>query len=102
MLGSSPFYSNQSQLLPANKLGRRYRRPKQTVLEAEAFRLKNQQTSSTQFADVMKKKRAIHEEVIKKVQQQRARDEMPKEDTPEPAFEIRPGKKVSGSKRKSI
>ncbi|GAA0159377.1 RNA helicase [Lithospermum erythrorhizon] len=76
-------------------------RPKQTVLEAEAFRLKNQQTSSTQFADVMKKKRAIHEEVIKKVQQQQARDEMPKEDTPEPALEIRPGKKVSGSKRKS-
>ncbi|KAG9146720.1 hypothetical protein Leryth_005055 [Lithospermum erythrorhizon] len=88
-------------------------RPKQTVLEAdgEAGRLKNQQKSSSQFSDVMKKKRTIHEEVIKKVQQQRVRDDMSKlklcyshlhmeGDTPEPVLEMRPGKKVTGSKRK--
>ncbi|KAG9146721.1 hypothetical protein Leryth_005055 [Lithospermum erythrorhizon] len=67
--------------------------------------------SSSQFSDVMKKKRTIHEEVIKKVQQQRVRDDMSKlklcyshlhmeGDTPEPVLEMRPGKKVTGSKRK--
>ncbi|KAG9144352.1 hypothetical protein Leryth_025213 [Lithospermum erythrorhizon] len=62
---------------------------------------KDTHKSAGQFADVMKKKRAIHEEVIKKVQEQRARDDMPKEDPPEPVLEIRPGKQVSGSKRKA-
>ncbi|GFP80230.1 putative dead-box ATP-dependent RNA helicase 29 [Phtheirospermum japonicum] len=56
-------------------------RPKQTILEAEgeAAKSKNHKGSSSQWVDVMKVKRAVHEEVIKKFQQQRTRDQVEKE-----------------------
>ncbi|KAL3641717.1 putative DEAD-box ATP-dependent RNA helicase 29 [Castilleja foliolosa] len=92
-------------------------RPKQTILEAEgaAAKSKNRKGSSSQWVDVMKVKRAAHEEVIKKVQQQCNRDQVEKEiesernsrDQVEKEIESEqiPSKsklkQVSGSKRKA-
>ncbi|GER38746.1 dead box ATP-dependent RNA helicase [Striga asiatica] len=60
-------------------------KPKQTILEAEgeAAKSKNLKGSSSQWVDVMKVKRAVHEEVIKKVQEQRSRDNVVEEIEPE-------------------
>ncbi|KAK6127286.1 hypothetical protein DH2020_038949 [Rehmannia glutinosa] len=83
-------------------------RPKQTILEAEgeAAKSKNHQEksqgSSSQWVDVMKMKRAMHEEVINKVQQQRSKDHVEKEIESEhnsPSNNKR--KRVSGTKRKA-
>ncbi|XP_058089942.1 putative DEAD-box ATP-dependent RNA helicase 29 isoform X2 [Magnolia sinica] len=55
-------------------------RPKQTILEAEgeAAKAKHLRGPSSQWVDVMKKKRAIHEEVINLVHQQRSSDQVAK------------------------
>ncbi|GAB4825029.1 Putative DEAD-box ATP-dependent RNA helicase 29 [Ancistrocladus abbreviatus] len=52
-------------------------RPKQTILEAEGevARSKHLQGPSTQWVDVMKNKRAIHDEIINLVHQQRSRND---------------------------
>ncbi|VVA27959.1 PREDICTED: ATP-dependent RNA [Prunus dulcis] len=78
-------------------------RPKQTILETEgeAAKSKNLKGSSRQWVDVMREKRAIHEEVINLFHQQRSDNHAEKgveyEITPSMAKE----KKVSGSKRKA-
>ncbi|XP_060202926.1 putative DEAD-box ATP-dependent RNA helicase 29 isoform X2 [Lycium barbarum] len=72
-------------------------RPKQTILEAEGEAAK----SKKQWVDVMKMKRAIHEEVINKVRQQRSSVAAPKEDDIDPTPSKRKEKQVSGSKRKA-
>ncbi|XP_008232484.1 PREDICTED: putative DEAD-box ATP-dependent RNA helicase 29 isoform X1 [Prunus mume] len=78
-------------------------RPKQTILETEgeAAKSKNLKGSSRQWVDVMREKRAIHEEVINLFHQQRSDNHAEKgveyEITPSKAKE----KKVSGSKRKA-
>ncbi|KAK4387352.1 putative DEAD-box ATP-dependent RNA helicase 29 [Sesamum angolense] len=58
-------------------------RPKQTILEAEgeAAKSKRQQGPSSQWVDVMKMKRAVHEGVINKVRQQRSKDHVEEEDS---------------------
>ncbi|KAF8411708.1 hypothetical protein HHK36_004266 [Tetracentron sinense] len=55
-------------------------RPKQTILEAEgeAAKSKHLQGPSGQWVDVMKKKRAVHEEIINLVHQQRSSDHVAK------------------------
>ncbi|KHN24572.1 Putative DEAD-box ATP-dependent RNA helicase 29 [Glycine soja] len=79
-------------------------RPKQTILEAEgeAAKLKHQQGPSGQWADVMKRKRAIHENIINLVhEQQQSKSNKEKEEI---QLEISPsmekGRKACGSKRK--
>ncbi|XP_028806114.1 putative DEAD-box ATP-dependent RNA helicase 29 isoform X1 [Neltuma alba] len=81
-------------------------RPKQTVLEAEgeAAKSKHLQGPASQWVDVMKKKRAIHENIINLVHEQRSKN---KEEEGEIQLDMTPsvekGKKVSavsGSKRK--
>ncbi|QCE12164.1 putative DEAD-box ATP-dependent RNA helicase 29 isoform X2 [Vigna unguiculata] len=76
-------------------------RPKQTILEAEgeAAKSKHQQ----EWGDVMKRKRAIHENIINLVhEQQKSKDNKEKEEI---ESEISPsmekGKKARGSKRKT-
>ncbi|KAH6785812.1 hypothetical protein C2S51_038267 [Perilla frutescens var. frutescens] len=78
-------------------------RPKQTILEAEgeAAKSKNQQGSSSQWGDVMKMKRAVHEEVINKVHRQRSRDHVKKEIEAEHSPSENKRKQVSGTKRKA-
>ncbi|KAF5196803.1 Dead-box atp-dependent rna helicase [Thalictrum thalictroides] len=80
-------------------------RPKQTILEAEgeAARSKHLQGPSSQWVDVMKRKRAVHEEVIKLVQQKRSSDQvdLAKEVDSESAVSEEKGKKGRGSKRKA-
>ncbi|WVZ16226.1 hypothetical protein V8G54_009208 [Vigna mungo] len=80
-------------------------RPKQTILEAEgeAAKSKHQQGPSGQWGDVMKRKRAIHENIINLVhEQQQSKDNMEKEEI---ESELNPsmekGRKAAhGSKRK--
>ncbi|XP_028791051.1 putative DEAD-box ATP-dependent RNA helicase 29 [Neltuma alba] len=79
-------------------------RPKQTVLEAEgeAAKSKRPQGPASQWVDVMKKKRAIHENIINLVHEQRSKN---KAEEGEIQLDMTPsvekGKKaVSGSKRK--
>ncbi|KAK4345074.1 hypothetical protein RND71_035250 [Anisodus tanguticus] len=74
-------------------------RPKQTILEAEGEAAKSKKHN--QWVDVMKTKRAIHEEVINKVRQQRSSIAAPKEDDIDPTPSKRKEKQVSGSKRKA-
>ncbi|OIS99244.1 PREDICTED: putative DEAD-box ATP-dependent RNA helicase 29 [Nicotiana attenuata] len=74
-------------------------RPKQTILEAEGEAAKSKNHS--QWVDVMKRKRAIHEEVINKVRQQRSSVPAPEEDGFDPTPSERKEKQVSGSKRKA-
>ncbi|KAJ8425739.1 hypothetical protein Cgig2_000799 [Carnegiea gigantea] len=56
-------------------------RPKQTVLEAEgeAAKSKHLQGPSSQWVDVMKRKRAVHEQIINKVHEQRSSGDRTKE-----------------------
>ncbi|XP_048129642.1 putative DEAD-box ATP-dependent RNA helicase 29 [Rhodamnia argentea] len=80
-------------------------RPKQTILEAEgeAAKSKHLQGPSSQWVDVMKKKRAVHDGIINLVQQQR--DSKPSEEVeiyPETSSPKEKEKKEArGSKRKS-
>ncbi|XVE60211.1 hypothetical protein DITRI_Ditri05aG0109700 [Diplodiscus trichospermus] len=55
-------------------------RPKQTILEAEgeATKSKHLWCSSSQWVDVMKRKRAIHEDIINLVHKQRSRNHVGK------------------------
>ncbi|KAL3845461.1 hypothetical protein ACJIZ3_002864 [Penstemon smallii] len=78
-------------------------RPKQTILEAEgeAAKSKKRKGSSSQWVDVMKMKRAVHEEVINKVQQQHSQDQLKKEDESEQTPSKSKRKQVSGTKRKA-
>ncbi|KAK2975924.1 hypothetical protein RJ640_007402 [Escallonia rubra] len=78
-------------------------RPKQTILEAEgeAAKSKHLKGPSSQWVDVMKKKREIHEDIIKKVQQQHSSDHAAKEAEYEYTFPKDKDCKVSGSKRKA-
>ncbi|KAI8547833.1 hypothetical protein RHMOL_Rhmol07G0226500 [Rhododendron molle] len=79
-------------------------RPKQTILEAEgeAAKSKHLKGPSSQWVDVMKKKRAIHEEIINTVRQQRSNDHATKAIMEsEISFPKEREKKVSGSKRKA-
>lgn len=80
-------------------------RPKQTILEAEgeAAKSKHLKGPSSQWVDVMKKKRAIHEAIINKVHHQHSIDHAEKEDEFETEYTASEdkAKKVSGSKRKA-
>ncbi|EOY16525.1 Hydrolases, acting on acid anhydrides, in phosphorus-containing anhydrides,ATP-dependent helicases,nucleic acid binding,ATP binding,RNA binding,helicases isoform 5 [Theobroma cacao] len=79
-------------------------RPKQTILEAEgeAAKSKHSQGSSSQWVDVMKKKRAIHEEIINLVHKQRSSNHVDKEGQSEvTASKIKEIKEARGSKRKA-
>ncbi|KAJ6774142.1 ATP-DEPENDENT RNA HELICASE RHLE-RELATED [Salix purpurea] len=77
-------------------------RPKQTILEAEgeAAKSKNLQGPG-QWADVMKRKRAIHEKVINLVQQQRSNKLADEEAQTEITSNEKERKVVRGSKRKA-
>ncbi|XP_054819629.1 putative DEAD-box ATP-dependent RNA helicase 29 isoform X1 [Prosopis cineraria] len=78
-------------------------RPKQTVLEAEgeAAKSKHLQGPASQWVDVMKKKRAIHENVINLVHEQRSKNKTKQEEIQLDITPAEKGKKaVSGSKRK--
>ncbi|KAF8026524.1 hypothetical protein BT93_F3113 [Corymbia citriodora subsp. variegata] len=80
-------------------------RPKQTILEAEgeAAKSKHVQGPSSQWVDVMKRKRAIHDGIINLVQQQR--DSKPLEeveiDPVSTSSKEQGTKEARGSKRKS-
>ncbi|KAK3010108.1 hypothetical protein RJ639_011671, partial [Escallonia herrerae] len=78
-------------------------RPKQTILEAEgeAAKSKHLKGPSSQWVDVMKKKREIHEDIIKKVQQQHSNDHAAKEVESKHTSPKDKDHKVSGSKRKA-
>lgn len=82
-------------------------RPKQTILEAEgaAAKSKNLQGPSSQWVDVMKKKRVVHEGIINLVHQKRSNDQMAKdvmqETEPVSTSSQEKGKKGRGSKRKA-
>ncbi|KAG6671715.1 hypothetical protein I3842_16G017700 [Carya illinoinensis] len=78
-------------------------RPKQTILEAEgeAAKSKHLQGPSSQWVDVMKKKRAIHEEIINLVHQQRSINHEEKEVIPEVTSSKQKKKEARGSKRKA-
>ncbi|OVA10780.1 Helicase [Macleaya cordata] len=75
-------------------------RPKQTILEAEgeAARSKNLQGSSSQWVDVMKKKRAIHEKIIN-LHHQQSKDQVAEFSDPVNIFGSM--LEISGSKRKA-
>ncbi|KAJ7975885.1 DEAD-box ATP-dependent RNA helicase 29 [Quillaja saponaria] len=78
-------------------------RPKQTILEAEgeAAKSKHLRGPSSQWVDVMKRKREVHENVINLVHQQRSMKNVEEEES---QFEITSSmekeKKASGTKRK--
>ncbi|RDX69156.1 putative DEAD-box ATP-dependent RNA helicase 29 [Mucuna pruriens] len=80
-------------------------RPKQTILEAEgeAAKSKHQQGPSGQWVDVMKRKRAIHENVINLFREQK-QSKKSNNEMEEIQSEISPsmekGRKARGSKRK--
>ncbi|XVF37061.1 hypothetical protein REPUB_Repub19eG0113300 [Reevesia pubescens] len=79
-------------------------RPKQTILEAEgeAAKSKHSQGSSSQWVDVMKKKRAIHEKIINLVHKQRSSNHVEKEVQSDVASsKIKEIKEARGSKRKA-
>ncbi|XP_010428771.1 PREDICTED: putative DEAD-box ATP-dependent RNA helicase 29 [Camelina sativa] len=83
-------------------------RPKQTILEAEgeAAKSKNVKGPPGQWVDVMKKKRAIHEEIINTRLQQKQKSsnnhlEMEAEPTTSFGEGAIEGSKVSGKKRKA-
>ncbi|XP_020595937.1 DEAD-box ATP-dependent RNA helicase 29, partial [Phalaenopsis equestris] len=77
-------------------------RPKKTILEAEAEAVKSKNLqSSNQLLDIMRKKRAVHEEVINLVQQKRIIAAAPKETDVESTLSNDWEKKgLSGVKRK--
>ncbi|PWA50405.1 hydrolase [Artemisia annua] len=78
-------------------------RAKQTVLESEghAAKAKHLQGPSSQWVDVMKRKRAIHEKIIDKVNHQHSINHAAKEVESIDNTSKGTGKKVSGSKRKA-
>ncbi|XP_057975765.1 putative DEAD-box ATP-dependent RNA helicase 29 isoform X2 [Malania oleifera] len=78
-------------------------RPKQTILEAEgdAAKSKHLQGPSSQWADVMKKKRAIHEEIINLVHHQRCNNHVAEEANSEKTSSEEKERKVGGSKRRA-
>ncbi|KAJ4966017.1 hypothetical protein NE237_017866 [Protea cynaroides] len=85
-------------------------RPKQTILEAEgeAAKSKHLQGPAGQWVDVMKKKRAVHEEIINLVHHQRTVNQASKESQSESSISLEEGtvsndkkKEVRGSKRKA-
>ncbi|XP_020209204.1 putative DEAD-box ATP-dependent RNA helicase 29 isoform X2 [Cajanus cajan] len=80
-------------------------RPKQTILEAEgeAAKSKHQQGPSGQWVDVMKRKRAIHENIINLVreQQQSKTNKEEEEIQSEIIPSMEKGKKARDSKRKA-
>ncbi|KAK4745076.1 hypothetical protein SAY87_011388 [Trapa incisa] len=80
-------------------------RPKQTILEAEGDAAKSKHVKgSSQWADVMKKKRAIHEEVINLVHQKQSTKPSQEENEVQPATNSskeRESKANRGSKRKA-
>ncbi|KAF3964576.1 hypothetical protein ACB098_12G112100 [Castanea mollissima] len=78
-------------------------RPKQTILEAEgeAAKSKRLQGPSRQWVDVMKKKRAIHEEIINLVHQKHSTNRVDEEFDPEITSSKEEKKEVCGSKRKA-
>ncbi|GJR02334.1 putative DEAD-box ATP-dependent RNA helicase 29 isoform X2 [Tanacetum coccineum] len=78
-------------------------RAKQTVLESEghAAKAKHLQGPSSQWVDVMKRKRAIHEKIIDKVNQQHSNNQAAKEVESIDYTSKGTRKKVSGSKRKA-
>ncbi|KAF6141151.1 hypothetical protein GIB67_006596 [Kingdonia uniflora] len=63
-------------------------RPKQTILEAEgeAAKSKHLQGSSSQWVDIMKRKRDIHEKIINLVRQKQSNDQAAEDDGPETSF----------------
>ncbi|XP_004505526.1 putative DEAD-box ATP-dependent RNA helicase 29 [Cicer arietinum] len=78
-------------------------RPKQTILEAEgeAAKSKRMAGASGQWADVMKRKRAIHENIINLVHEHNSKSTMEKEDDESQfTFSAEKGRKARGSKRK--
>ncbi|KAK4850197.1 hypothetical protein QYF36_004686 [Acer negundo] len=77
-------------------------RPKQTILEAEGEASRSKHMQPGQWADVMKKKRAVHEEIINLVHQQRSSKTVNEEDDePEITSSKKKEKKAAGSKRKA-
>ncbi|XP_015582528.1 putative DEAD-box ATP-dependent RNA helicase 29 isoform X2 [Ricinus communis] len=78
-------------------------RPKQTILEAEgeAAKSKNARGPSSQWVDVMKRKRAIHEKIINLVHQHRSIQQEDKEVESEIPSSSGKEKKARGSKRKA-
>ncbi|CAI9108898.1 OLC1v1008601C2 [Oldenlandia corymbosa var. corymbosa] len=77
-------------------------RPKQTILEAEGEAAKSKHQGSTrQWVDVMKKKRAIHENVISKFHKQHSNDHITEEAVIENNSSAVKEKQVFGSKRKA-
>ncbi|KAI9186198.1 hypothetical protein LWI28_014761 [Acer negundo] len=77
-------------------------RPKQTILEAEGEASRSKHMQPGQWADVMKKKRAVHEEIINLVHQQRSSKTINEEDDePEITSSKKKEKKAAGSKRKA-
>ncbi|KAL5714611.1 RNA helicase [Ranunculus cassubicifolius] len=80
-------------------------RPKQTILEAEGetAKAKHLRGPSSQWVDVMKKKRAVHEHVINLVQQKRSSDQVAKKiDSIEELLKRKKVKKaIRGTKRKA-
>ncbi|KAJ4841689.1 putative DEAD-box ATP-dependent RNA helicase 29 [Turnera subulata] len=77
-------------------------RPKQTILEAEgeAAKSKNLQGASSQWTDVMKKKRAVHEKIINLVHEQRSNKQVEKLEDEQEILPVKE-KKARGSKRKA-
>ncbi|MED6198651.1 putative DEAD-box ATP-dependent RNA helicase 29 [Stylosanthes scabra] len=74
-------------------------RPKQTILEAEGEAARSKHVQG-QWVDVMKRKRAIHENIINLVHEQ-SKSSMEKEEIqPEDIPSMEKGRKASGSKRK--
>ncbi|KAG1326968.1 DEAD-box ATP-dependent RNA helicase 29 [Cocos nucifera] len=78
-------------------------RPKQTILEAEGEAAKSKHSQGTnQWLEVMRKKRAVHEEVINLVHQKRSVDQAPKEVELQSTFSMDWDKKeVCSVKRKA-
>ncbi|KAH1096779.1 hypothetical protein J1N35_013700 [Gossypium stocksii] len=74
-------------------------RPKQTILEAESEAAKSKHS---QWVDVMKKKRDIHEKIINLVHKQRFSNHVEKETEPDiTSSKINDTKEARGSKRKA-
>ncbi|XP_076956627.1 putative DEAD-box ATP-dependent RNA helicase 29 [Bidens hawaiensis] len=93
---------NELSALAFSKSLKAYR-AKQTVLESEghAAKAKHLQGPAGQWVDVMKMKRAVHERIINKVNQQHSSNRLTEEVEPTDNISTGKGKKVSGSKRKA-
>ncbi|KAK1310737.1 DEAD-box ATP-dependent RNA helicase 29 [Acorus calamus] len=103
--GLHPLFNNslESNELTALVFSERLKefRPKQTIFEAEAEAANSKKLQGpSQWLDVMKKKRAVHEEIIK-AHQNKTADDTPKEDQLEGTLSKYNENKV-GSKRKAV